>query len=106
MQLWNWRKGEVVLQVFQKSFSRDEWPAIQITNDGHLACQAVNGAINCYSLTDPAAGEKSIQGTISKSCQDLLTLKADSGYLLAPMGLIELALDAAWRLERTIAVEH
>ena len=57
MQLWEWRKGDVVLQVFQKSFSRDEWPAIQITNDGQLACQAVNGAINCYSLTDPAAGD-------------------------------------------------
>ena len=46
-----------VLQLFQKSFSRDEWPAIQITGDGQLACQAVNGAINCYSLTDPTAGK-------------------------------------------------
>ena len=57
-QLWDWRQGKAALQLFQKSFSRDEWPAIQTTGDGELACQAVNGAINCYSLTDPSAGTR------------------------------------------------
>ena len=56
MQLWDWREGVPILQLFQRTFSRDEWPAIQTTSDGELAWQAVNGAINCYSLTDLDAG--------------------------------------------------
>ena len=59
LQLWDWRTGEVKLQLFQKSFSRDNWPTLQLTADESLVLHAVNNAVNAYETHNASAGELS-----------------------------------------------
>ena len=46
----------MLLQLFQKAFSREAWPAIQLTADEGLAFHAQPNAVNVYSPRDFAAG--------------------------------------------------
>jgi hypothetical protein len=55
-QLWDLETGEVLLQLFQKAFSREAWPAIQLTADEGLAFHAQANAVNVYNPRDFAAG--------------------------------------------------
>ena len=56
LQLWDLETGEVLLQLFQKAFSREAWPAIQLTADEGLAFHAQPNAVNVYNPRDFAAG--------------------------------------------------
>lgn len=47
-QVWDWRGGTIVMQLFQKSYSRDNWPAITFTSDESSALHLVTNAINIY----------------------------------------------------------
>ena len=55
-QLWDLETGEVLLQLFQKAFNRDAWPAIQLSADEALAFHAQPNAVNVYNPRDFAAG--------------------------------------------------
>lgn len=57
MQLWDWRSGSVMLQLFQKSFSRDLWPSLQLTQSEDLAFHQVTNCVNAYDVQQAAAGE-------------------------------------------------
>ena len=57
MQLWDWRSGSVKLQLFQKSFSRDLWPSLQLTPNEDLAFHQVTNCVNAYEVQQAAAGE-------------------------------------------------
>lgn len=57
-QLWNWRSAEIKLQLFQKSFSKDTWPSLQLTQDESIAFHQVTNAVNAYSVQDASAGVK------------------------------------------------
>lgn len=56
MQLWDLETGEVLLQLFQKAFNKDAWPAIQLSPDEDLAFHAAPNAVNVYNPRDFAAG--------------------------------------------------
>lgn len=55
-QLWDWRAGQPAVMLFQKAFSRDAWPSIQLLPDESLALHVVTNAINVYNPRDFAAG--------------------------------------------------
>ena len=55
-QLWDLGAGEVLLQLFQKSFSRDAWPAIQLSPGEDLAFVTAPNAVNVYLTRDFSAG--------------------------------------------------
>ena len=46
----------MVLQLFQKTFSREQWPMISYTADEHFALHQVTNAVNVYDLQDPSLG--------------------------------------------------
>ena len=46
----------MLLQLFQKAFSREAWPAIQLTADEGLAFHAQPNAVNVYNPREFAAG--------------------------------------------------
>ncbi len=57
-QLWDWREAEVKLQLYQKSFSRDSWPSLQLSGSEDLVLHQVNNAVNVYETQNPTAGER------------------------------------------------
>jgi len=57
LQLWDWRQGEVKLQLYQKSFSRDSWPSLQLSRSEDLVLHQVNNAVNVYETQNASAGE-------------------------------------------------
>ena len=64
MQLWDWRTGTVILQLFQKTFSRDAWPLLQLTADESAVLHQVNNAVNAYNPQDASAGRASSKHAI------------------------------------------
>lgn len=44
------------MALFQKAFSREAWPSIQLLPDESLALHVVTNAINVYNPRDFAAG--------------------------------------------------
>lgn len=56
MQLWDLETGEVLLQLFQKAFNKETWPAIQLSSDEGLAFAAALNAVNVYNPRNFAAG--------------------------------------------------
>ncbi len=58
-QLWDLASGEVLLQLFQKAFSRDAWPAIQLSPEEDLAFVSGPNAVNVYCPRDFPAGNPS-----------------------------------------------
>ncbi len=56
-QLWDWREAEVKLQLYQKTFSRDSWPSLQLSGSEDLVLHQVNNAVNVYETQSPSAGE-------------------------------------------------
>ena len=65
LQLWDLETGEVLLQLFQKAFSREAWPAIQLTADEGLAFHAQPNSVNVYNPRDFAAG----MALLTQECQ-------------------------------------
>ena len=55
-QLWDWRAGKLAIALFQKAFSREAWPTLQLLPDESLALSVVTNAINVYNPRDFAAG--------------------------------------------------
>lgn len=47
-QLWDWRRAEIKLQLFQKSFSKDTWPSLQLTADEILVLHQAGPNVNVY----------------------------------------------------------
>jgi hypothetical protein len=45
-----------VLQLFQKTFSRDLWPLILYTSDERFALHQVTNTVNVYDIQDPSQG--------------------------------------------------
>lgn len=45
------------MQLFQKSYSKDTWPAISFTGDESSALHLVTNAVNVYDPADFASGE-------------------------------------------------
>lgn len=54
LQLWEWRTGEVKLQLHQKSFSRDNWPLLQLTATEDFTLHLVVNSVNIYDTSNPA----------------------------------------------------
>ena len=44
------------MQLFQKSYSKDTWPAISFTGDESSAFHLVTNAVNVYDPTNFASG--------------------------------------------------
>ena len=57
LQLWAWREGRVAMSLFQKAFSRDTWPLIQLPPDERLAFHMVTGTVNAFDPASFASGE-------------------------------------------------
>lgn len=55
-QLWDWRAGKLAIALYQKAFSREAWPTLQLLPDESLALSVVTNAINVYNPRDFAAG--------------------------------------------------
>ncbi len=47
----------MAMQLFQKSYSRDMWPAISFTGDERSALHLVTNAVNIYDPANFPAGE-------------------------------------------------
>ena len=47
----------MAMQLFQKSYSRDTWPAISFTGDEGSALHLVTNAVNIYDPANFPAGE-------------------------------------------------
>ena len=47
----------MAMQLFQKSYSKDTWPAISFTGDESSALHLVTNAVNVYDPADFASGE-------------------------------------------------
>jgi hypothetical protein len=46
----------VKLQLYQKSFSRDSWPSLQLSEWEDLVLHQVNNAVNVYETQNALAG--------------------------------------------------
>ena len=55
-QVWEWRENRVAMQLFQKSYSKDTWPAISFTGDESSAFHLVTNAVNVYDPSNFASG--------------------------------------------------
>lgn len=51
LQLMEVKSGKVVVQLFQKTMSKDTWPALQLTSDESHVAHMVNNTVNIYSTT-------------------------------------------------------
>lgn len=69
MQLWDLGSGEVLLQLFQKAYNKDAWPAIQLAPEEDLAFHAQPNGVNVYDPRDFAAGEREAQRAM-RLCMD------------------------------------
>ena len=49
--------GKVVAQFFQKTMSKESWPALQFSSDETLLAHMVNNTVNIYSVQAFANGE-------------------------------------------------
>ena len=47
----------MAMQLFQKSYSKDTWPAISFTGDESSAFHLVTNAVNVYDPVDFVSGE-------------------------------------------------
>ena len=56
LQLWELASGEVVVQLFQKTMSKEAWPALQLTSDESLVAHMVTNTVNIYSTADFSQG--------------------------------------------------
>ena len=65
------------MQLFQKSYSRDTWPAISFTGDEGSALHLVTNAVNIYDPTNFPAGEALPQA----SCEGPLVAQSTSTFL-------------------------
>lgn len=65
-QVWEWRVSKVAMQLFQKSYSRDMWPAISFTGDESSALHLVTNAVNVYDPADFPSGVLYICGRPSR----------------------------------------
>ena len=52
------------MQLFQKSYSRDTWPAISFTGNESSAFHLVTNAVNVYDPTNFASGLLCLSTTI------------------------------------------
>lgn len=75
LKLWDIATGEVLLELFQKSFNRDTWPSIQLSAEEDLAFHAAPNAVNVYNPRDFPAG------ILRK-----LHLKGLGGFAVSPAG--------------------
>ncbi|KAK9918766.1 hypothetical protein WJX75_006714 [Coccomyxa subellipsoidea] len=73
LKVWDWRKGTIVMQLFQKSFSRDHWPAVAFTPDETSALHLVTNAVNVYNPQNFS------QGVAKK-----LAVKGLAGFAVSP----------------------
>ncbi len=55
-QLWRTDGAEVVLQLFQRTFAKESWPALQLPADESVVAHANPNVINFYDPADPSAG--------------------------------------------------
>lgn len=56
LQLLELASGEVVVQLFQKTMSKEAWPALQLTSDESLVAHMVTNTVNIYSTADFSQG--------------------------------------------------
>ncbi len=56
LQLLSVKTGEVAMQLYQKTMSKESWPCLRLSADEALACHLVTNAVNVYSTSDFAAG--------------------------------------------------
>ncbi|BDA46939.1 Eukaryotic translation initiation factor 2A [Coccomyxa sp. Obi] len=73
LKVWDWRSGTVMMQLFQTSFSKDNWPAVAFTSDETSALHLVTNAVNVY---DP---QNFSQGVVKK-----LAVKGLAGFAVSP----------------------
>lgn len=77
LQLWDLSTGDVLLQLFQKAFNKDAWPAIQLSPDEGLAFHAAPNAVNVYNPRDFAAGGH--QGLWTSLAHVVCTMRTTAG---------------------------
>ncbi|CAM6125215.1 unnamed protein product [Calypogeia fissa] len=73
LTLWNSTTGEICFQLFQKTASKANWPAIQFSEDETVACRLVTNEVHLYDGTD-----------FKKGIVDKLRLPDIEGVQLAP----------------------
>ena len=67
----------MAMQLFQKSYSRDTWPAISFTGDERSALHLVTNAVNVYDPANFPAGRASPWA----SCGRPLVAQSTSNFL-------------------------
>ena len=60
LQLLNVKTGEVAMQLYQKTMSKESWPCLRLSADEAVACHLVTNAVNVYSTSNFAAGKRII----------------------------------------------
>ena len=60
LQLLSVKTGEVAMQLYQKTMSKESWPCLRLSADEAVACHLVTNAVNVYSTSDFAAGTRII----------------------------------------------
>lgn len=59
MQLWDWRTGDVKMQLFNKSFTIDSWPLLQLTGNEDLVLHQAGASVNVYDPNNFQKGQAS-----------------------------------------------
>jgi hypothetical protein len=49
----------MVLQLFQRNFSKEAWPSLQLPSDESVVAHANPNVVNFYDPADPTAGQSS-----------------------------------------------
>ncbi|KAL2630985.1 hypothetical protein R1flu_015671 [Riccia fluitans] len=52
LTLWDLKSGSIAFQLFQKTMSKSNWPAIQFSDDETLACRLVTNEVHFYDGRD------------------------------------------------------
>ncbi|KAK9828927.1 hypothetical protein WJX72_002838 [[Myrmecia] bisecta] len=56
LKLWDLATGEVVVQLFQQTMSKEKWPCLQLPPDESIVCHCVSNAVNIYDPRNFSAG--------------------------------------------------
>ena len=67
-QLWRVDTKELVLQLFQRNFSKEAWPSLQLPSDESVVAHANPNVVNFYDPTDTTAGQSMENLLIAAAC--------------------------------------
>lgn len=74
LTLWRWREAQPLLRLTHKGYTKDDWPALQLSHSETEAFHAVTNTVNCYRL-DSSGSTTAIRR---------LQLKGLGGFAISP----------------------